>query len=60
MKKLLNLLVLWAVLLTTAHAHDIVLRDQGKAILGVSYPADWKQVIVNNSVVSTSEASEDK
>ena len=55
MKKLLNLLVLWAVLLTTAHAHDIVLRDQGKAILGVSYPADWKQVIENNSVVSTSE-----
>lgn len=55
MKILNKALILLAVLATSAQAHDIVLRNQGKAILGVSYPADWKQVIEKNSVVSTSE-----
>jgi heat shock protein HslJ len=55
MNKLCNILVLWAVLVTTAQAHDIILRDQGKAILGVSYPADWKQVVGKNHVIATSD-----
>jgi hypothetical protein len=50
-----NLLLLSAFLATAADAHDIVLREQGKAILGVSYPADWKQVVDKNYVVATSE-----
>ena len=55
MCKMFNLLVLSAFLATAANAHDIVLREQGKAILGVSYPADWKQVVDKNYVVATSE-----
>ena len=48
-------IALIAALVTSTHAHDIVLREQGKAILGVSYPADWKQVIGQNHVIATSE-----
>ncbi len=55
MKRLRNALVLWAVLVTSAQAHDIILRDQGKAFLGVSYPADWKQVVGKNHVIATSD-----
>ena len=55
MKKLINMLVLWASLVTTAQAHDIILRDQGKAVLGVSYPEDWKQEVGKNDVIATSE-----
>jgi hypothetical protein len=40
---------------TSTQAHDIVLRDQGKAMLGISYPSDWKQVVQKNSVIATSE-----
>ena len=42
------------ILVTTAQAHDVVLREQGKAILSVSYPADWKQVLDKNHVIATS------
>ena len=55
MNKMFNLLVASVILATAAQAHDIVLREQGKAILGVSYPADWKQLVDKNSVVATSE-----
>jgi heat shock protein HslJ len=55
MKKLCSVIVLCAVLVPTAHAHDIILRDQGKAVLGVSYPADWKQVVGKNHVTATSD-----
>ena len=55
MYKTVNLLVVTVILATAANAHDIVLRDQGKAILGVSYPADWKQLVDKNYVVATSE-----
>ena len=55
MNKLFRLLVVSTILVSTANAHDSVLREQGKAILGVSYPADWKQVVDKNYVVATSE-----
>jgi len=55
MKKLLSLLIVSAFVATSAGAHDVVLRNQGKAILGVSYPADWKQVVDKNHVIATSE-----
>jgi hypothetical protein len=55
MKKLLSLLVVSVFIATSAAAHDVVLRNQGKAILGVSYPADWKQVVDKNHVIATSE-----
>ena len=42
------------ILATTAQAYDIVLREQGKAILGVSYPSDWKQVLDKNHVIAIS------
>ncbi len=53
MKKLLSIIVLF--FSTSATAHDIVLRDQGKAILGVSYPSEWKQTVGKSHVVATSE-----
>ena len=43
------------VLTHSVQAHDIVLRDQSKAVLGVSYPSNWKQVIDEFSVTATSE-----
>lgn len=55
MKIFYSCIVLFAALVTSTHAHDVVLREQGKAILGVSYPADWKQVIEKNHVIATSE-----
>jgi hypothetical protein len=42
------------ILVTGVQAHDIVLREQGKAILGVSFPSDWKQVLDKNHVIATS------
>jgi hypothetical protein len=60
MKKLLRLLIASVIIATAAGAHDagahdVVLRNQGKAILGISYPADWKQVVDKNHVIATSE-----
>lgn len=57
MKKILSVVVvlLAGLALNSAFAHDIVLRQQGKPILGVSYPSDWKQVVDKNYVVATSE-----
>ena len=57
MKKILPIVVvlLAASAPNSAFAHDIVLREQGKPILGVSYPSDWKQVVEKNYVVATSE-----
>ena len=53
MKKLLCItLMLFA---SSTAAHDIVLRDQGRAVLGVSYPSDWKQTVGKSHVVATSE-----
>jgi hypothetical protein len=42
MNKILSFFVVSLFLTTAANAHDIVLREQGKPLLGVSYPADWK------------------
>jgi heat shock protein HslJ len=53
--RIFSLLVASILLATSTQAHDIVLRDQGKAILGISYPSDWKQVVENSSVIATSE-----
>ena len=55
MNKIFSVIVVSVLLATSANAHDIVLREQGKALLGVSYPADWKQVVDKNYVVATSE-----
>ena len=55
MNKRFNLIVVSVLLASSANAHDVVLREQGKALLGVSYPADWKQVVDKNYVVATSE-----
>lgn len=49
------ILALSVLLVPNAFAHDIVLRDQGKAFLGVSYPSDWKQVVGKSHVIATSE-----
>ncbi|MDG2224024.1 MAG: META domain-containing protein, partial [Rubripirellula sp.] len=43
------------ILIHSVQAHDIVLRDQNNAILGVSYPAKWKQVVEQMSVTATSQ-----
>jgi len=53
--KLFSLFMVSFVFVASTQAHDVVLRDQGKAILGISYPADWKQVVEKNSVIATSE-----
>ena len=55
MKKLCSVIVLCVILVPSAGAHDIILRDQGKAVLGVSYPANWKQVVGKNHVIATSD-----
>jgi hypothetical protein len=55
MKKILSIVLVLFAAASTASAHDIVLREQGKAILGVSYPSDWKQVVGKSHVVATSE-----
>lgn len=56
MSNTIRLLAMSACIATSASAHDLVLRDdQGKALLGVSYPADWKQVVGKNHVIATSE-----
>ena len=55
MWKFSSLLLLGASLLPSAQAHDIVLRVEGKAVLGVSYPSDWKQTVGKNHVIATSE-----
>ncbi len=54
MKRILSLLVVAMILTSAAQAHDIVLRKAGKAVLGVSYPAGWKQVIGENHVIAVS------
>ena len=54
MRRILSLIVVPVILVTGVQAHDIVLREQGKAILGVSYPSDWKQVLDKNHVIATS------
>lgn len=53
--KFFSLFVVSAILANSAGAHDIILRDQGKAILGVTYPSDWKQVVEKSSVIATSD-----
>ncbi|MGB0599732.1 MAG: META domain-containing protein [Rubripirellula sp.] len=53
--KLFGFVFASVILVHSIQAHDIVLRDQTKAIIGVSYPSTWKQVIENNSVTATSE-----
>ncbi len=56
MRNLVFLLALSVCIATSASAHDLVLRDdQGRAVLGVSYPADWKQVVGKNHVIATSD-----
>ena len=57
MKKILSIVVVLLAVSASnsASAHDIVLREQGKPILGVSYPSEWKQVVEKNYVVATSE-----
>ncbi len=54
MKRILSLLVVAMILTSVAQAHDIVLRKAGKAVLGVSYPAAWKQVVGENHVIAVS------
>ena len=53
--KLLGFVFASAILVHSIQAHDIILRDQTKEIVGISYPSTWKQVIENNSVTATSE-----
>jgi heat shock protein HslJ len=53
--KFFSFIVVSVILANSVQAHDIVLRDQGKAILGVSYPSDWKQVVEKSSVIATSD-----
>ena len=57
MKKILRAVVMLLAVAASnpVSAHDIVLREQGKAILGVSYPSDWKQEVGKSHVVATSE-----
>ena len=55
MKKILSIVLVFFAAASTAAAHDIVLREQGKPILGVSYPSDWKQEVGKSHVVATSE-----
>ena len=54
MKRIIGLLGVLLFIAVAAQAHDIVLRKEGKAQLGVSYPADWKQTVGENHVVAVS------
>ena len=54
MKRIIGLLLVSLSLVSTVQAHDIVLRKEGKAVLGVSYPSDWKQVLGPSHVIAVS------
>ncbi|TWU03076.1 hypothetical protein CA54_61600 [Symmachiella macrocystis] len=54
MKRILGLLTVLVILAATVQAHDIVLRKEGKAVLGISYPSDWQQTLGENHVVAVS------
>lgn len=54
MKRMIGFLGVVLLLAGTAPAHDIVLRKEGKAQLGVSYPSDWSQTVGENHVVAVS------
>jgi hypothetical protein len=53
--KVFSLLIASAIFATSAQAHDVVLREQGKGLLGVSYPSDWNQVVGKSHVIATSD-----
>jgi hypothetical protein len=54
MKRLIELLVVLFMLTGALQAHDIVIRKEGKALLGVSYPSDWEQTVGPNHVIAVS------
>ena len=54
MKRIIGLLGVFFLIAVAVQAHDIVLRKEGKAQLGVSYPSDWKQVVGENHVTAVS------
>jgi hypothetical protein len=54
MKRIIGLLVVILLPALTVQAHDIVLRKDGKAQLGVSYPSDWQQTVGENHVIAVS------
>jgi hypothetical protein len=54
MKRIIGLLVVVLFLAGTLQAHDIVIRKEGKALLGVSYPSDWEQTVGENHVIAVS------
>jgi len=54
MKRMIGLLVVILLPAFTVQAHDIVLRQDGNARLGVSYPSDWMQTVGKNHVIAVS------
>ena len=54
MKRVIGLIAVLLLPAVTAPAHDIVIRTEGKALLGVSYPSDWKQTVGTNHVTAVS------